>query len=121
MGSAGRSSKQDPVSANVLIDQLFHGECISQRTRGVRSAIGNQVRFRSFLGGSIKRLLQNSVSIFAIRDIHDLRSEQLIEQQISRGVLRLVASQNKDALKSKSRCGRRGLAAMIGLQRAAAD
>src|SRR5207249_10126273 len=75
MGSAGRSRKHDPVSASVLIDQLLHSEGVSERAGRIRSAVRNQVRVASLLRRSIKRLLQNSVAVHPIGDVHNLRSE----------------------------------------------
>jgi hypothetical protein len=73
------------------------------------------------LSSTIECVLQNFVAVLLVGDVHDLRSKKIIEQQISRRVLRLDASQHENAFKPKpSRC-RCGLPAMIGLDRAASD
>src|SRR2546430_14522847 len=99
MRPAGRTGKHDPVNSGVLIDQFFYRERISESSGRIRSAVWNQVRLSSLLRRSIEGFLQNSVPIFAIGDVHDLSSEQFIEQQISRGVLRLGTTQHQNAFK----------------------
>src|SRR5260370_8164606 len=113
--------KHGPVCGDVVLNQLLYRERVSQRTAGTRSNIRKEIRFHSFFSSMIECLLKNLVTIFAIRNIYNLRSEQLIEQQICRSLFRHLASQNKNTFKSKSSCCRCGLTAMIGLQRPASD
>ena len=76
------------------------------------------VRLHSHFSSNIARLLKKAVPLLAIRDVDDLRSQQLIEQQVCRRLLWLIPSQYKDTLKSESSRRRRGsLATMIGLRR----
>src|SRR5207249_10215185 len=102
-------------SADVLIDQFFHREGVSERTGRIRSAVRNQIRLLSVARCSIECFLKNAVPIFPIGDEHDLCSEQLIEQQISGGVLRLIPGQHENTFESESSRCRRSLTAMIRL------
>src|SRR5581483_2485232 len=121
MRAAGRSAEYHPISLNILLHEFFDGERVTQRAGGPRITKKNKIGPVAVGFCFVESFLQNAVAVFAISDSDNLRAEQTIQQKIRGGAFGRLAGQHQNTFESKPGRRGRGLAAMIGLDRARAD
>lgn len=121
MGTAGGSAEHHPVGRHALLHEFLHGNCVAKRTGRARSTVGQQIWLPAIAANLVEGFLQNPITLAALFNEDHTGAEKAIEQQIRGWPMRSLTSKHQNTVHSEACRGRRGLAAVVGLDGASGD